>query len=188
MNKGVLIVIGLVAVLGIGGIFVLNASKTASDTQTLTSTSQPSTSTENGSDSKMAQTPNGDATSGDHEDNAMDTNGDAMMKSGSAGEYVKYSQENLTQATANNGTAVLFFHATWCPFCRAAEQDITSRLDEIPAGLTILKTDYDKESTLKKKYGIVSQHTFVQVDAQGNEIQKWNGGDLDEILENTNNI
>ncbi len=38
-----------------------------------------------------------------------------------------------------------------------------------------VKTDYDTERELKKKYGVTYQHTFVQVDAQGNQIKKWGG-------------
>lgn len=35
---------------------------------------------------------------------------------------------------------------------------------------------------LKKQYGIISQHTFVLVDAQGNALSKWAGGATQEIL------
>lgn len=97
--------------------------------------------------------------------------------------YVPYSSDALTEAMANGGRVVLFFHASWCPTCRAAEADITGRLDEIPEDVTILKVDYDSESELKREYGVVTQHTFVEVDGDGNDVQKWNGGSLDEILE-----
>lgn len=100
----------------------------------------------------------------------------------SAGAYVDYSTTALAKATANNGKAVLFFHAKWCPTCKAANENIVSKLDQIPKNLTILKTDYDTEKKLKEKYGITYQHTFVQIDATGKELAKWNGGGLDEIL------
>jgi hypothetical protein len=49
--------------------------------------------------------------------------------------------------------------------------------------VTILKTDYDKETELKKKYGVTYQHTLVQVDKSGNMIKKWSGGGtLDNLL------
>ena len=35
-----------------------------------------------------------------------------------------------------------------------------------------------------EKYGITYQHTFVQIDAEGKEITKWNGGKIDELLTN----
>lgn len=99
--------------------------------------------------------------------------------------YITYSPQAIAQATENGGKAILFFHATWCPTCRAANEDILSRLDEIPSNITIIKTDYDTYDELKRKYNITYQHTFVQVDSQGNEITTWNGGDVDEILRNT---
>jgi thiol-disulfide isomerase/thioredoxin len=117
---------------------------------------------------------------------------DAMMKgdemSGEGmmakpGSYVAYSAD-AAKAAATDGKAVVFFHAAWCPTCKAAEAAFTSRAAEIPAGVTILKADYDTESALKAKYGITYQHTFVQVDAQGNQLAKWNGGAIEELAAN----
>jgi thiol-disulfide isomerase/thioredoxin len=104
----------------------------------------------------------------------------AMTLSGS---YVDYSEEALAAATAEDGKAVIFFHAGWCPTCRAAEKDILENSETIPEDVTILKADFDTERELKQKYEIVTQHTFVQVDADGNEISKWVGGDLKAILQ-----
>jgi thioredoxin 1 len=90
-----------------------------------------------------------------------------------AGAYLPYDASKL--AVANTGDVVLFFHATWCPGCRALDSDITAQLSAIPTDLTILKLDYDTETELKKKYGVTTQQTLVQVDAQGNLIKKWSG-------------
>ena len=90
------------------------------------------------------------------------------------GAYEAYSESKL--ANAETGDVVLFFHAAWCPSCRALENDIQRNADDIPDDLTILKLDYDTESALKKKYGVRSQHSLVQVDADGNLIQIWRGG------------
>lgn len=101
---------------------------------------------------------------------------DKMMAKG--GEYVDYNPELL--ARANSGDVVLFFHAKWCPTCKALERSILN--GDIPENLTILKIDYDTASELKDKYDIVIQHTLIQVDSQGNEITKWVGGnDLESI-------
>jgi len=75
---------------------------------------------------------------------------------------------NLVGASENT---VIFFHANWCPSCRAADAGISG--GEIPSGLTILKADFDTQTDLRKKYGVVAQHTFVQVDADGNQVAKW---------------
>ena len=82
---------------------------------------------------------------------------------------------------------ILFFHANWCPSCRAADTKISQGIDEIPENLTILKTDFDTQIDLRKKYGVVSQHTFVQVDTEGNLIKKWVGGTtVDDLVEKLN--
>lgn len=103
---------------------------------------------------------------------------DTMMKVGS---YEAYSTDKL--ARAETGDVVLFFHASWCPSCRGLNSSIESNLKSIPEGVSILKTDYDKETELKKKYGITYQHTLVQVDKDGNMIKKWSGSpSLDSLL------
>jgi thioredoxin 1 len=89
---------------------------------------------------------------------------------------------------AAEGYTVLFFHAKWCPTCRAAEADIIDNLHNIPPTITILKVDYDAESELKKQYSIVSQHTFVVVDANGMELTKWNGGGLTDIIRQVDSL
>jgi len=95
----------------------------------------------------------------------------AMMKAGS---YESYDASKIAMASATHDV-VLFFRASWCPTCRAIDADIKAHLNAIPASLTILDVDYDNSTELKKKYGVTYQHTFVQVDAQGNLIKKWTG-------------
>jgi len=102
-------------------------------------------------------------------DAMMDADG-AMMKSGT---YEAYSADKL--ALANSGNVVLFFRASWCPTCRTLDADIKANISSIPEGLTILDVDYDHSTALKQKYGVTTQHTLVQVDAEGNLIAKWTG-------------
>jgi len=94
--------------------------------------------------------------------------------------YTDYSTKKVANA---NWKIVLFFHADWCPTCRATEKDILSK--DIPSDLTILKTNFDTESELKKKYWVVAQTTFVQIDNKGNLIKKWVWGRLNDIIEKT---
>ena len=112
------------------------------------------------------------------DETSMMDKGDTMMKVGS---YEAYSADKI--ARAETGDVVLFFHASWCPSCRGLNTSIEGNLKSIPEGVTILKTDYDKETELKKKYGVTYQHTLVQVDKDGNMIKKWSGGSsLDNLL------
>ena len=96
---------------------------------------------------------------------------DAMMRVGS---YEVYNSEKIITASITHDV-VLFFRASWCPTCKAIDEDIKAHLKEIPSSLTILDVNYDNSTDLKKKYGVTYQHTFVQVDAQGNLIKKWSG-------------
>lgn len=113
------------------------------------------------------------------EDDKMMADEDKMMVEG--GEYRAYDPSLLSRA--DHGRVVLFFHAGWCPTCKALENDINRNLDKIPDDLTILKVDYDTAEDLKDKYDIVIQHTLVQVDSSGSMITGWTGGnDLDYIL------
>lgn len=110
--------------------------------------------------------------------------GDSMMKEESSemmmhdemmgvGSYEAYASEKI--ARANEGKVVLFFRAGWCPTCRALDKDIKANLESIPKNVTILDVNYDTEKALKTKYGVTYQHTFVEVDAEGNAIKKWSG-------------
>lgn len=102
---------------------------------------------------------------------SMVDKGDTMMKAGS---YEAYTPEKVALASATHDV-VLFFRASWCPSCRAVDADIKANLSKIPSTLAILDVDYDKSAPLKQKYGVTFQHTFVQVDKDGNLIKKWSG-------------
>lgn len=97
----------------------------------------------------------------------------------STARFVDYTPTAIADAMTEK--RVLFFHANWCPTCKALERNIQA--GEIPDNLTIIKTDYDAESDLKKMYGVTFQHTLVQVDKDGNSLGKWAGSrDIDEIV------
>ena len=106
------------------------------------------------------------------------------LMSAQAGTYKDYSP-TLAESEAKAGNkVVLFFHAPWCPFCKTADTAFKTNLDKIPKGVTVLKTDYDSNLELRKKYAITYQHTFVQIDASGNQVTKWNSGDIDLLIKN----
>ena len=84
------------------------------------------------------------------------------------GAYVDY-RNGIIQDTA--GTKILFFHAPWCPQCRKLEQSI--KAGEIPAGVTIIKVDYDSRQDLRKKYGVTIQTSLVKVDDKGELVKRY---------------
>lgn len=197
---GVLAVVGIIAVVALIGGFVFvsgqNSDKAAMEAKVM----EDKMKMEEGAmmekkameektmtDKEMGVGQEGDKMEIEADDSNMkkDEAGAMMQKDDSAmmqksGTYATYSADTL--AIAQKGKTVLFFHAGWCPTCRSADSDITAGAATIPAGVTILKTDYDKEIALKQKYGVTTQHTFVEVDANGTLIQKWSGGNLAGII------
>lgn len=114
-------------------------------------------------------------------DEAVMVKDDSMMIKG--GQYMAYDSSKLV--FAKEGKVVLFFNASWCPTCKAVDADIKASLSDIPADTLILSVDYDTSKDLKVKYGVTTQHTFVQVDAKGDALNKWVGGDtLEKVLSN----
>jgi len=98
-----------------------------------------------------------------------------------AGTYIQYSETAVTSSQAD--TQVLFFHATWCPSCRGLDADISSNQSTIPSGVEIYKLDYDTNVALRQKYGVTTQHTLVEIDSNGDLVQKWNlSRTLDDVL------
>jgi thiol-disulfide isomerase/thioredoxin len=106
----------------------------------------------------------------------------------SQGRYTPYSSETFTNVTTSR--RVLFFYANWCPTCKPADESFAQNITKIPADVTLIRVNYNDTDTeqaekeLAKKYGVTYQHTFVQIDEQGNEVAKWNGGKIEELLKN----
>jgi hypothetical protein len=152
--KYVLVVIVLI-VLVAGGLFFLNSN------------SQPSPSTSNVASSSSNQT---------------------LESLPEGNSYVEYSNQALEESADKR--RVLFFYANWCPTCIPADQNFQTNLDRIPSDVTLIRVNYnddqtdEEENSLADKYGITYQHTFVQIDENGNEVTKWNGGQIDELLAN----
>ena len=181
---GTPIIIGIVALLIIGGGYV---ALQGGSPQT-----QPAM------DESMEEQHNDDVMMTDDKDgdNAMmmddETSDDAMMEEKKVGEammeeamkaesgsYEDFESSKL--AKAENGDVVLFFHAKWCPACRSADKNLKEA--NIPEGVHVLKLDYDAETSLKRKYGVTTQHTFIHVNANGEIISKWTGSrTIDDIV------
>lgn len=84
------------------------------------------------------------------------------------GSYVDYSEDVIAKTA---GTKILFFHAPWCPQCR--DLDASIKQESVPAGVTIIKVDYDSNQKLRQQYEVMIQTTLVKVDDQGNLIKKY---------------
>ncbi|NED99215.1 thioredoxin family protein [Phytoactinopolyspora halotolerans] len=112
----------------------------------------------------------------DVSDQEGDDSGQAEL---AAGTYREYSEDAV--ADAGFDTTILFFHASWCPECRAFEESIEA--GPIPDGVQILKVDYDSESELKQRYDVTIQTTFVRVDENGEQLGTWVGYEQDRSVD-----
>jgi thioredoxin 1 len=101
-------------------------------------------------------------------------------------QYFPYTAEVLENAKPTR--RVLFFYASWCPTCIPANADFEKNVSQLPSDVTVIRVNYNDgdtdadEKALAAKYGVTYQHTYVQIDAEGNEITKWNGGSTKELL------
>lgn len=96
------------------------------------------------------------------------------------GQYIDYYDGAIDETP---GLKVLFFHASWCPKCRALDADITA--NTVPGGMTIFKVDFDTALDLRQTYGVTLQTTIVYVDDDGDVLAKgvlYNDTTLDALL------
>ncbi|MGL5829196.1 MAG: thioredoxin family protein, partial [Angustibacter sp.] len=95
-----------------------------------TMTDKPTSDDKMTGDSMSDKTPSGDAMSDDN-----------MIEKTAAGRYLNYSDYAANPAQYAETNVVYFFHAPWCPTCKATEEDAQAKKANLPAGLTLVKVD-----------------------------------------------
>lgn len=137
-----------------------------------------------GEDAMMKDDTAGDAMMEDKSSDSM-MKEDTMMKDDKQS-YLPYSSTVLADTAGRR--RVLFFYANWCPTCRPADADFQANASKFPADVSLIRVNYNdtetdqEEKNLAQKYGVTYQHTYVEIDAQGNKVQTWNGGQTAELL------
>jgi thiol-disulfide isomerase/thioredoxin len=89
--------------------------------------------------------------------------------------YISYETYAAALEKYSASNVVLFYNAYWCSTCKAARDGFESGLGEIPEDLTIVLVDFDENTEMRKKHDVIVQHTFIQIDSAGNELQRWYG-------------
>lgn len=167
MNKTIIIAVIALLVLG-GGAFILSQNANQSTDSMMEDTAMDKT----------------DAMSGDSGDSMSDESMEMMAD----GRYVEYTDGALE--SMGEGRRVLYFYANWCPTCRPADADLKENMSQIPEDVTVYRVNYNDDQTsadeeaLANTYDVTYQHTFVQIDADGNAVTTWNGGATEELLSN----
>ena len=72
-----------------------------------------------------------------------------------------YTTEAFDAAKADGKTTVLFFHAPWCPVCKAQEPKVTSHLNGDARNVVAFKVDYDSNTALRKALAVEKQSTLI---------------------------
>jgi thioredoxin 1 len=109
---------------------------------------------------------------------------DEDMAPATAGAYVDLATYQADPTAYQDSRVVLFFHADWCPSCRATDAALVE--EGVPDGLTVVQVDFDTETALRQEHGVVQQHTFVHVDTDGTALSRWSGSpDGEDILART---
>lgn len=102
--------------------------------------------------------------------------------------YLEFSRQNMVQESGTR--RVLFFYANWCPTCKPADQDLRENVQKLPNDVVVIRVNYNDDQTdeaekeLAQKYKVTYQHTFVQIDQNGDVVTKWNGEGVEKLLSN----
>ncbi|WP_426688589.1 thioredoxin family protein [Rhodanobacter ginsengiterrae] len=100
----------------------------------------------------------------------------ALLLAGTAAAAkLPFNQAQYEQAVAAGKPVVVYFHADWCPTCRA-QQPIVDKLLGEPQfkSVTLFEADFDNETALGKSLKVIQQSTFV-VFRQGHEATRSTG-------------
>jgi thiol-disulfide isomerase/thioredoxin len=106
----------------------------------------------------------------------------AGQASAAKGDYVTLAEYDKNPAVYAGKKKIYFFHASWCPICKQIDKDISANPAVIPEGVTLIKTDFDSSTSLRQKYAVSTQYTFVQVDEQGNELKQWSAPNIEDAV------
>lgn len=124
--------------------------------------------------------------SGQTEDSTLDSSQVNTTRKQPARQVTFTSEEDAQNLVRNGERVVYFFKTASCASCKTAQKDLDTRLSTYSTPFVVVVVEYDKEpgKTLKEKYGISSDHTWIQIDADGNVVTKWQGGTTDELVSN----
>lgn len=107
-----------------------------------------------------------------------------------ASTYEPYTAAAYEKATAEGKPILLNFYANWCPTCAAQEPRTTALFinHQVPPGIAAFRVNFndnetdDDERAIAKEFGVTYQHTYVYLDASGNESTRTIGTTPDETI------
>jgi thioredoxin 1 len=76
-------------------------------------------------------------------------------------DFKPYTPEAFRGAMAAGKTTLLFFHAPWCPVCKAQEPKVKAHLNGEHTDVVAFKVDYDSNAALRKELKVDKQSTLI---------------------------
>jgi thiol-disulfide isomerase/thioredoxin len=75
--------------------------------------------------------------------------------------FATFTKEAHAKAMAEGKTTLVFFHAPWCPVCRAQEPKVLAHLNGNAKHVVAFKVDYDSNMELRKEMNVQKQSTLI---------------------------
>jgi thioredoxin 1 len=76
-------------------------------------------------------------------------------------DFKPYTPEAVKSAMTEGKTTLLFFHAPWCPVCKAQEPKVKAHLNGAHKNVVAFKVDYDSNTALRKELKVDKQSTLI---------------------------
>jgi thioredoxin 1 len=75
--------------------------------------------------------------------------------------FKPFTNEAFAAATAEGKTTLVFFHAPWCPVCKAQEPKVLAHLNNDAKDVVAFKVDYDTNKALRQEMNVTKQSTLI---------------------------
>jgi len=75
--------------------------------------------------------------------------------------FKPFTKEAFAAATAEGKTTLVFFHAPWCPVCKAQEPKVLQHLNSDAKDVVAFKVDYDTNKPLRQEMNVTKQSTLI---------------------------
>jgi len=75
--------------------------------------------------------------------------------------FTPFTRDAFKAAADAGKTILVFFHAPWCPVCKAQEPKVLAHLNADAKDVVALKIDYDTNMDLRKEMMVEKQSTLI---------------------------
>jgi thioredoxin 1 len=75
--------------------------------------------------------------------------------------FKPFTKEAFDAAAAEGKTTLVFFHAPWCPVCKAQEPKVLAHLNGDAKQVVAFKVDYDTNKPLRQEMNVTKQSTLI---------------------------